>query len=77
MPKNDETLYLLERVKDHKETRAAGSVVFVVDVSGSMAVTAPSAKEGMNSQLVSNEEFESLREFMDPEDVAEYERQRK
>lgn len=49
MPKNDETLYLLERVKEHKETRAAGSVVFVVDVSGSMAVTAPSAKEGMNS----------------------------
>ncbi|EGR32285.1 type A Von Willebrand factor domain protein [Ichthyophthirius multifiliis] len=78
IPCQEETIYLLqgplEQNKDQKNEDI--SVVFVIDISGSMSVTCKiENKEALkykHNTKVCNEEFEALKQFMDPEDVQQY-----
>ncbi|KAL4491824.1 hypothetical protein ABPG72_006079 [Tetrahymena utriculariae] len=82
VPKQEDVIYMVQSVnmrnvqENAQNFEEENTIVFVIDVSGSMSVTAPIKNKDTNtfkhSTMVSSEEFEMLKQFMDEEDIYQY-----
>ncbi|EAS02966.1 Sec23/Sec24 trunk domain protein (macronuclear) [Tetrahymena thermophila SB210] len=82
LPQQEDVIYMVQSVnmrnvqENAQNFEEENTIVFVIDVSGSMSVTAPIKNKDTNtfkhSTMVSSEEFEMLKQFMDEEDIYQY-----
>ncbi|CAD8124473.1 unnamed protein product [Paramecium sonneborni] len=72
IPQNDEIQYLIQSEIEENKIKNEKSVIFCIDVSGSMSTTTKiSGKVGCNSENYL-QEYEMLKEFIDPKDRPHY-----